>query len=133
MAFNNTNGSDFVALSSKVAWIDGLQLTPNGSGTISFFGGEGELELPEGFKPNPGSFLHGRVRVHVVPNSAGPLTNLPVSVNKDEGDGTFEGFLITLTNTKVDLNTQLFEVYVELINESSDDDGDVTINVTVTK
>ena len=136
MAFNNTNGSDFIALSPTVAWIEGLQLIPNGTGTITFFGGGGELELPEGFVPNVDTDkpLRGVVRVSVVPNSTGPLTNLPVSVSKDEGDGTLEGFVITLTNTKVDLNTQLFEVYVELVQPpKAGDGGDVTINVNVTK
>jgi len=132
MAFNNTNGSEFIRLSPTVAWIDGLQLIPNDSGTISFAGGDGELELPEGFLPESDLPLRGVVRVSVVPNSVGPLTNLPLSVAK-EGESV-EGFLITLTNTNVNLNTQLFEVYVELVQEAASvGGGDVTINVNVTK
>lgn len=131
MAFNNTRSADFVRLSPTVAWIDGLQLIPNDSGTISFADGMGELLLPEGFLPDETSDLRGRVKVTTITNSAGPLTNLPLSIGKD-GE-TVEDFLITLTNTNVNLNTQLFEVYVELVGDRAEDDSDVVVNVNVNR
>lgn len=134
MAFNNTRSADFVRLSKAIAWIDGLQLIPNDSGTISFTGGDGELRLPEGFLPRSDQELRGAVRVTVIPNTAGPLTNLPVSVTKQD-DGVIEDFLITLTNTNVNLNTQLFEVYVELIGDAdgTNSDSGVVVNVNVNR
>lgn len=132
MAFFKTDAFDVVRLSSRVVWIGGLQLAPNASGTIGLFDSvnEPEIVLPEGFDPSGDVPLRASVRVHTVPNSAGPLTNLPLSVGK-EGE-TAEGFLITLTNTNVNLVTQVFEVYVELIGDDPDGGGDgscVTVNI----
>lgn len=116
MSFINPTGSEFVLLSPSVAWIRGLQLNSTASGTISFAGGAGELLLPEGLFPGCScdSDLRGTVKVTAITNSAGPLTNLPLSVGKA---GLSESsFLITLVNTNVSLTTQEFEVYVEIVS-----------------
>lgn len=132
MAFIKTDAFEMAQLSQTSVWIGGLQLLPNNStGTIGFFGIEGEpdIVLPEGFAPTSDGPMRGVVRVLTVPNSVGPLTNLPDSVTKT--GSTVEDFLITLTNTKVDLNTQVFEVYVDLVEDVADDSSGhcVTVNV----
>jgi hypothetical protein len=54
---------------------------------------------------------------------------MPVSITKT-GE-TVKGFLATLTNTKVDLNTQVFEVYVDLVEDAPMADKPcVTVNVS---
>ncbi len=132
MAFIKTDSFDVVRLSRSVAWIGGLQLAPSDSGTIGFSGSEldPEVLLPEGFgPPEGGNTLLAAVRVNAIANSAGPLTNLPLSVGKD-GEGV-EDFTITLTNTNTGLTTQVFEVYVELISDGNPASGScVTVNVS---
>jgi hypothetical protein len=132
MAFIKTDTFEMAQLSQTSVWIGGLQLLPNNStGTIAFFGSDvdADIVLPEGFAPTSDGPMRGVVRVLTVPNSAGPLTNLPDSVTKT--GSSVEDFLITLTNTKVDLNTQVFEVYVDLVEDVADDDSGhcVTVNV----
>lgn len=130
MAFIKTDAFEMAQLSQTVVWIGGLQLLPNNaSGTIGFAGSAADIVLPEGFAPTSDGPLKGVVRVLTVPNSAGPLTNLPDSVTKT-GE-TVDDFLATLVNTKVDLNTQVFEVYVELIEDApvAVDKPCVTVNV----
>lgn len=129
MAIIKTDAFEMAQLSQSTVWIGGLQLLPNNAaGTIGFAGSMADIVLPEGFVPSSDAPLRGVVRVLTVPNSAGPLTNLPVSVAKT--GSTVEDFLITLTNTKVDLNTQVFEVYVDLIEDApAADKPCVTVNV----
>ena len=130
MAFINAN--PFTKLSSTVAWVGGLLLDADESGTISFNPDLGEIALPEDFRPQGDSIAPGAIRITAVANGTGPFTNLPLSIGK-AGD-TVDSFVATLTNTKVDNRTQSFEVYVELIEDRvNDDGGGVTINVNVTK
>lgn len=131
MAIIKTDAFEMAQLSQSTVWIGGLQLLPNNAtGTIGFAGSAADIVLPDGFAPGVSDApLRGIVRVTAVPNSAGPLTNLPVSVTKT--GSTVGDFLITLTNTKVDLNTQVFEVYVDLIEDApATDKPCVTVNVS---
>lgn len=125
MAFNKTDSFEVAQLSPTTAWIGGVQLDSEASGTIGFVGSEADIVLPEGFLPSGDGVLVRIVRVVPVMSSALGLTNLCPSVAKAGDD--VEDFLITVTNTRVGLATQVFEIYIDLIEGSSK--SCVTVNV----
>lgn len=103
--------------------ITGLSLDAQASGTLGLAdsANDPDVRLPATLKIPPLSFgcamvaLAARIRVSIEPVSGapGPFTNLPPSIEKT-GETT-EGFLTTITNTKVDLPTQTLEIYVEIV------------------
>jgi hypothetical protein len=101
--------------------------SPDAVGTIGFSNAGGtrpapDLALPDTFVPPSVSFngapvsLRALVKVDIEPESAGPFTNLPPSIEKT-GEG--EDFRITITNTKVGEATQTLEIYLTLLGQGS--------------
>jgi hypothetical protein len=123
--FNGT--AVFEQISSTELRITGLTLSANTSGTIGFAVADGtpapDLKLPDVFLVPSASFLgnpvplRALVKIDIEPESGGPFTNLPPSIEKT-GD-TGEAFRIKITNTKVDLTTQTLEIYIALLGQAS--------------
>lgn len=101
--------------------ITGITLSAEVEGTIGFAGSTGtpDIRLPASFEVPSATFeseavpLRALVKVDINPESSGPFTNLPPSIEKT-GEDEAE-FLITITNTKVDETTQTLEIYLTLL------------------
>ncbi len=105
--------------------ITGITLDPDASFTIGFDPSTGgDLNLPASFAAPSVTFmgqpvrLQAAVKVDINPDSVGPFTNLPPSVEKF-GD-TAENFRIRITNTNVNLVTQKLEIYLTLLGAKAD-------------
>jgi hypothetical protein len=114
--------------------ITGVTLSANTAGTIGFASSSGtpDIVLPASFEVPSATFedepvpLRSLVKVDVNPESPGPFTNLPPSIQKTGETG--EDFLITITNTKVDATTQTLEIYLTLLGQTAET-GNVVVNV----
>jgi hypothetical protein len=102
--------------------IVGVSLAANTGGTIGLATAAvaPDVALPPGFQlpafqGQPVALVAG-VRVTVEPESGGPFTNLPPSIEKT--GTTEEDFRILITNTKVDETTQTLEIYVESVSSA---------------
>jgi len=110
----------FEQISPTALRITGLSLSPNTSGTLGFSDAGGippapDVLLPATFpRPTSSVPLRALLKVDISPESAGPLTNLPPSIEKT-GEG--EDFRIEVTNTKVDLATQTLEIYLTVLGQ----------------
>lgn len=123
MSFTGT--PTFEQLTANLIRITGLSLAVNTPGTIGLPEATGtppDVLLPPSFKSPPLSFegdpvsLQARIRVTLEPESSGPLTNLPPSIEKT--GTTPEDFRITITNTNTSLATQTLEIYVQAVTKA---------------
>ena len=108
--------------------ITGVSIPAQESFTIGLAGMNGtpDITLPPGFQL-PTLPLVAAIRVSITPESAGPLTNLPPSVQKS--GTTPADFGVVITNTKVDLTTQTLEIYIESVVASKPSVNTVNVNI----
>lgn len=116
-----------IQISSTELRVTGITLNANTSTTIGFSVAGGahpapDLRLPDTFPVPATSFLgspvplEALVQVEINPNTVGPFTNLPPSIEKAGNTG--EDFRIKITNTKTDETTQGLEIYLTLLAQT---------------
>lgn len=116
------NGTPIIEqISDDELRITGITLNANTSMTIVFAdqpAPPGGLQLPDTFPPptpQPGVSLAALVKVNIIPDTVGPFTNLPPTVEKIEDAGKLS---LKITNTKTDLTTQGLEIYISLLGRA---------------
>jgi hypothetical protein len=126
MSFLGTPVIDLVT--PNLVRITGVSIPAQESFTIGLAGMNGtpDITLPPGFQL-PTLPLVAAIRVSITPESAGPLTNLPPSVQKS--GTTPADFGVVITNTKVDLTTQTLEIYIESVVASKPSVNTVNVNI----
>lgn len=112
-----------VLVAPHLVRITGVALDPQVSATIGLSGttGSPDIVLPAGFlltkaldaTLNRDLIAGTRVTISPVSGAPGPRTNLPPSIEKS--GATPADFLILITNTKEELQTQTLEIYIESV------------------
>lgn len=102
--------------------ITGITLDANASMTIVFADQPAPpdgFQLPGTFQPptiRPDVSLAALVKVNIIPDTVGPFTNLPPTIEKIEDAGKLS---IKITNTKTDETTQGLEIYISILGRAA--------------
>lgn len=108
MAFTGTATQALV--SDRMVRITGLSLANTAAGTISLFGGGGNVELPDAFNPEPYRDIDLAESLEVSFVAAATLSAAPLRVSVTK---TASPLLITLTNDDGTNATPALEIFVK--------------------